>query len=694
MQHPHPSKYTLRFAPLGVDILRGAVDLLDFFACMQLSSMLGLGNVFGGALFVACQVWVLYGRLHSRGYTRLRIAHLKVALLFVLAAGLCVGLFIAYPILSVSPGSPVVIAFVLLLAVRGVGGVLCAALLTGSWRTLAVLACNVLFSLLACLILRQLWFSPSCLVVIAVVLLGGAANCLVQLCGVPAKERTQKQKPPKQEITALRLYRNMIICLWVTLYLGALLFAVYMSLQPQLNVLRDFAATFLCIAGIVLLTMLAYMGVRKLAMRDIEKSAVFVGGSVGWLVACFLFLCCDYEANNVLFYLAAGLLSASLACMLAAAGRMYGDLQRVIHLATGGQNDGDYRRQLRMDQDAALLLAQFLMLVLLAGTSFMLDVGGDAVANLTMQGILRWCMVALPAIFLICALIFALIQPLDKRASRKLEEFERQQREGKVNPTLEQRLKGLLVAKHYKRVGLKLLALMVKPFCSHVIKGKENVNDSDGAVIFVCNHGEFYGPIITNLFVPFYFRPWIISGMLDKAQVFQAVRDTSFLSSRWMPAKVADGLARFVAPLVLWAMRSVDPIPVYRDSGRDVLKTIAASVEALEAGDNILLFPENPLADGKQRYGADGSVSTFYSGFAQVGCSYYKKTKKCVKFYPVYACKQRKTILFGEAVQFQSGGNSKAERNRIARELNAGMLKLAAQPQAVGRVRRKKQKKV
>ena len=46
----------------------------------------------------------------------------------------------------------------------------------------------------------------------------------------------------------------------------------------------------------------------------------------------------------------------------------------------------------------------------------------------------------------------------------------------------------------------------------------------------------------------------------------------------------------------------MEPIPVYRDNGRQVLKAIHLSVEAPEVDDNILIFPENPLVtDGYLR---------------------------------------------------------------------------------------------
>ena len=123
-----------------------------------------------------------------------------------------------------------------------------------------------------------------------------------------------------------------------------------------------------------------------------------------------------------------------------------------------------------------------------------------------------------------------------------------------------------------------------------------------------------------------------------------------------------------------------------------MLRTIALSVEALEADDNILLFPENPQADGLEHYVQQGGVSSFYTGFAHVGSSYLKKAGKCVTFYPVYAHKERKVILFGEGIRYRADHDARKERHRIAQELSDAMQALSKQPIRQGRARKKRAK--
>ncbi|MEM5774152.1 MAG: hypothetical protein AAGU05_04055, partial [Anaerolineaceae bacterium] len=53
-------------------------------------------------------------------------------------------------------------------------------------------------------------------------------------------------------------------------------------------------------------------------------------------------------------------------------------------------------------------------------------------------------------------------------------------------------------------------------------------------------------------------------------------------------------IPKALSPVAVWALRSFDPIPVYRGAQVSVIRTFMLSIECLAAGDSILLFPENP----------------------------------------------------------------------------------------------------
>ena len=52
---------------------------------------------------------------------------------------------------------------------------------------------------------------------------------------------------------------------------------------------------------------------------------------------------------------------------------------------------------------------------------------------------------------------------------------------------------------------------MLRPFFYSKVIGAETVRpEQDTSIIFTCNHGELWGPVVSNLFIPFSFRPWVI----------------------------------------------------------------------------------------------------------------------------------------------------------------------------------------
>jgi hypothetical protein len=203
----------------------------------------------------------------------------------------------------------------------------------------------------------------------------------------------------------------------------------------------------------------------------------------------------------------------------------------------------------------------------------------------------------------------------------------------------------------------------------HTVQGKEYVADLPG--IFVFNHRELYGPIAAVVFLPYDIRPWILHKMIDKNEVTRHMYEGTFKKINWLPVPVRRWSAKILSPIVVWALNSFDPIPVYRGTARNVIKTFSLSVECLHAGDSILLFPENP----EEEYGV--ALNDFYTGFANLGRLYYKKTREKVTFYPVYASKKGHVLRIGEGVRYDPD-NGRGERDRIVDTLHARMQALEA----------------
>ena len=218
---------------------------------------------------------------------------------------------------------------------------------------------------------------------------------------------------------------------------------------------------------------------------------------------------------------------------------------------------------------------------------------------------------------------------------------------------------------------MHVIRTLLKPMMYHTVMGKEHVDTLPG--IFVFNHREVYGPIAAVVFLPYDMRPWILDKMIDKAQIKAHMYEGTFSRIRWLPVFMRQAIAKILSPVVVWALSSFEPIPVYRGTARNVIKTFELSIECLQSGDSILLFPENP----EERYTDSEKVNDFYRGFANLGRLYYKRTKECVTFYPVYASQRSRVLRIGESVRYNPA-NGREEEKRIVEVLLKRMRDLQA----------------
>ncbi len=192
----------------------------------------------------------------------------------------------------------------------------------------------------------------------------------------------------------------------------------------------------------------------------------------------------------------------------------------------------------------------------------------------------------------------------------------------------------------------------------------------DEPCIFVANHMEISGPIITELYIPYNIRPWIIDKMLDKKTIKHHMISGI---SRIFPKRAEFRnkiTANILSPFIYNLLSSTNPIPVHR-TGRGILETINKSVSALDNGESILLFPENPTDDG--HYKLEGA-SKFYTGFVSIAKKYYEKTGKSIKFNPVYADRKNKILTVGNHIEFNPKSLYSNEKERIASYLYSFMI--------------------
>ncbi len=471
------------------------------------------------------------------------------------------------------------------------------------------------------------------------------------------------------QVRSVRLYDGMVITSAAALNIFAFTYVLYVLLRRQSTFYLDF---FVAFAVLAFAFTAIYVGTHRFYRatlgQKIGQNAVFVLGTFIALFAVYIFRD-SWVRGGLAVSVQSVLLLVGLVLQMSGAMGLKEDMRLVIRLYNPDIKDKDLaQRAERLELWSLVISEAVFIAVLLALLAdpviYNLDLGGYiALAPQVGAGV-----AAIPAVLLLMSLFLAIRQPLTKKYGQRLRVYIQMRREGKKNTEMEKRLVSVLIKKYKKRIGVHIIRAFLKPVMYHSVTGKENVTALPG--VFVFNHGEVYGPVAAVVFLPYDVRPWILHNMIEKEAVTQHMYDGTFSRIKWLPVFMRKLLAQVLSRPVVWALSSFEPVPVYRGTAREVLKTFAQSVECLSAGDSILLFPENP----KERY-SEAPVSDFYRGFAHIGRLYYRKTKECVMFYPVFASKKERELRIGAGVRYEPE-NGRREEDRIVAELQQRMRAL------------------
>ena len=231
-----------------------------------------------------------------------------------------------------------------------------------------------------------------------------------------------------------------------------------------------------------------------------------------------------------------------------------------------------------------------------------------------------------------------------------------------------------------KKAGLKeklvtrIVVGILRPFNRHQMVNLDHVHtDPDNPIVFLGNHAEIYGPISSALCFPVPVRFWVIYRMMGRRQdVKQYLYENTFSKKTFLPVFVRRILAWLMGWLSVNVMCGLNSIPVYRDSPMKLRTTLRKSVEAMENGDNLMIFPEHP--DGKYE---KGGVSEFSPGCVMLAEAWWKKTGKKMRIMPVYANREERTFTFGSEIVYEPENGYASEQKRILKESRDQILRMA-----------------
>lgn len=319
----------------------------------------------------------------------------------------------------------------------------------------------------------------------------------------------------------------------------------------------------------------------------------------------------------------------------------------------------------RLSRRASLVSAGLMMLVLVTWLW-----GQPLVGPSVRPRLYNTLIKQLPVLLMLVALFFAIKNPLDRRNREKLMLYI-------GSSTRNERVRQSLLALLGSRMpfGSRLVCWLAMPFFRHRIVGRENLRPGEYPSVFVCNHGFLYGPIVAALYLPAYFRPWIHDRMLREDMAAKEIELSFPWAKRVFGRKAARWIYRTFAHWVVRLLQSFRPIPVVRGASHETASTFDLSLQALDEGDNLLLFPEKPKRLAKDA-GAD--LRNLYTGFAHIGKLHYDATGRRLLFYPIYSDRRRRTFSIGLPVQYDPSLAVRDAKRAVAEELQRRMEDLMA----------------
>lgn len=650
--------------------LFGGLYRLDFYAllmCMALGGII-IGNpFFGAAVYLFADIVKAYFlcNLSSLMFRTERryVKDMLTALMF--AGGLSV--MFLYPSYMDAPQANIVSMFALCVVLRDYfcSRSIRAVTATGRKNRLIAgvyLAAQQIFFDAICLFLiygrmsvREFW--PVCLMLVVT----GLFKLVAPEKRIPAGFNLKESK--YERIASYRLFSDMNLYSTISMNLGVLVFMLVMMQRMTVPFdLKGYSSILLWLLLLNLVMVLLALNLKH-RLRGLGL-AEFIVGAVTWCLGDIMMFRAGTEVYSLLWTFVWGL---GMALISSAIRTFYLDFEAVGRVAGEEYDRHELHISNLMVATAASMISSAVMLILMAMYSFILPYYGQD----DMPHVLNMWVIQLPVVAMIVAIVFAFRQPLDYRNREKL--FQYLDNNIKGREETKENLKNLFVKKYRMRFGVKILCTLARPFLRLKVSGRENLRKENYPSVFVCNHGLIYGPVSAVIYLPTYFRPWIHNVMLDPELARREILKSPLRFFRKIFGERVGNriITGFTKPL-LWILHSFNPIPVVRGTSRDVISTFNASLQALQEGDNMLLFPERARSSSgsvSDEISGAADLRNFYTGFVHIGKMYYDATGKELLFYPIYSDKKSRAFRIGEPVAYDSSLNPKAAKKILAEEL-------------------------
>ncbi len=162
--------------------------------------------------------------------------------------------------------------------------------------------------------------------------------------------------------------------------------------------------------------------------------------------------------------------------------------------------------------------------------------------------------------------------------------------------------------------------------------------------IVLANHAAKSGPVGIELFLPLFSVKWAAHEMLGDYKTRRAyLRDVYYMRKKGWGRARASFVSAFEAVFSRLVYKGIKTIATYRDMR--LLKTLRNSKSVLDAGNSVVIFPEDSDA------GYFEEMRSFHAGFVLLSEYYYNKTGEDLPVYPCYYHAKKRVLAVGEPVK-------------------------------------------
>ena len=685
-------------------------SLYSYIYCILVSQALVMRPLLGGALYMLCEIGTVFFTTYAGARRFLLPVGLRRAHTAVLAAFMVLALtmVIVYPFRFANDSLWVLFALAIAMLIRdGFGMRLLRAWAEGRLKTAAFAGLMTLTHLLPAAAMMVLFLTALPAGLNPWMLLGGYLLCdLLSTYGQwkevddlrslsreqPRPEQLSRLAEALRQANAFRVYEVLSSLIVIAQSVTTVLLYTYLTVAGGERLLISLGIA-VGVAALFREAAERWMAWRQARRGErFDPTNILLTGLFLWLfgLAVFHHAAGLTPPDMVNVYISLGLCTGGSTLCITCLDFLEGEMEQVARF-TAGQDITGYRSMRTASLKLAGLIGQMAALILLALLCFLLPSGGVLVWTAPEEARIQPILILPALLAVLAALVFTFRFPLSVNTLDKLARFLHLQEEGGSNATLEEQLQQKVIGKHRQPFGTRALKAVIRTLYRHELRGAENIRaESANPIVFLCNHGEMYGPVVSVCYLPVAVRSWSIDKVMgDVDEVTAYIYKYTFSQVKWLPPPLRHPVARLAARLLCWCLRQLESIPVYRDSPGRLMKTFRASVEALQAGDNLLIFPENPNAEGEDHgYEASG-LGEFFSGFTMLAPLYWRRTGKRCRFLPMYANKQSRVIAIGTEIVWDPDADSHDETERIVREAREQMTRMMEETGETGEKGRK-----